>query len=201
MSVREKGLAFVVSAPSGAGKTTVLRAVMERLPGLQFSVSYTTRSPRANEREGQDYYFVSFSVFQEMVERDEFLEWAEVSGNRYGTSRSSVEGALSIGVDILLDIDTQGAESVRRKLERTVLIFIMPPSMQSLEERLMNRGMDSPEMIRRRMAGARMEIQQACRYDYILVNEDLEETIDKLRAIIIAERCRLLKKSLKNQKK
>jgi guanylate kinase len=196
MTVREKGLVFIVSAPSGAGKTTLLRAVMARLPGLQFSVSHTTRPPRANEREGEDYYFVSPSIFQEMVERDEFLEWAEVSGNRYGTARAAVEGALSSGTDVLLDVDTQGAGSVRRKLDRTVLIFILPPSMKVLEERLINRGLDSPEMIRRRMAGAKKEMQEAHWYDYVIVNEEIEETIEKLRAIIVAERCRQFKNAV-----
>src|SRR4030043_1430651 len=121
MGEQRSGLVFIISAPSGTGKTTLLRGVMERVSDLEFSVSYTTRPPRANEREGVDYCFVSPALFQEMVERDEFLEWAEVLGNRYGTARSSVENVRQKGIDVLLDIDTQGAKAVHQKIERTVL--------------------------------------------------------------------------------
>ena len=155
MNEKGNGLIFIISAPSGAGKTTLVRRVMEQLPNLHFSVSYTTRPPRANEREGEDYHFVSPSVFQEMVERDEFLEWAEVLGNRYGTARVNVETLKSKGLDLILDIDTQGAKKVIERIDHAVLIYVLPPSLRILEERLLKRGLDSPEMIRFRLANAR----------------------------------------------
>ena len=201
MSEQRSGLVFIISAPSGTGKTTLLRGVMERVSDLEFSVSYTTRPPRANEREGVDYCFVSPALFQEMVERGEFLEWAEVLGNRYGTARSSVENVRQKGIDVLLDIDTQGAKAVHQKIERTVLIYLLPPSLKALEERLVNRGLDPPEMIRQRMAGAKREMGEAHWYHYIIVNDDIEETIEKLKAIIIAERCRQLKNTVLEEKK
>jgi guanylate kinase len=190
MQGRGKGLIFIISAPSGTGKTTLVRGVMEQLPDLRFSVSYTTRSPRANEREGEDYYFVSPSVFQKMVERGEFLEWAEVLGNRYGTALASVNQLASKGMDLILDIDTQGAKKVKEKVEQTVLIYILPPSLEALRERLVKRGLDSPEMIKFRLANARRDIEEAHWYHYVIVNERIGDAVEKLKAIIIAERCR-----------
>lgn len=197
-TVRAKGegLIFIISAPSGAGKTTLLRKVMEELPGLRFSVSYTTRSPRANEREGEDYHFVSTVVFQRMVEQDEFLEWAEVLGNRYGTVRRSLDLLKSEGVDLILDIDTQGAKRVVEKIEPTILIYILPPSLESLRERLTKRGLDPPEMIAFRLANAKKDMEEAHRYDYVVVNDQIDETVQTLKAIIIAERCRKKKDAL-----
>ncbi len=198
---REEGLIFVISAPSGAGKTTLVRRVMEQIPGLHFSISYTTRSPRANEREGVDYYFVSPSHFQKMVERGEFLEWAEVLGNRYGTAFASIKSSSSKGIDLILDIDTQGAKKVKEKVDQTVLIYILPPSLEALRERLVKRGLDSPEMIRYRLANARRDIEEADWYHYLIVNDRIEDAIDKLKAIIIAERCRKLKGSILEETK
>jgi len=180
----------VISAPSGTGKTTLVKRVMEQLPNLQFSVSYTTRPPRSNEREGEDYHFVSSSKFQEMVEKDEFLEWAEVLGNRYGTARVDVKDLQSKGVDLIFDIDTQGAKKVKERIAQTVLVYILPPSMEALKERLIMRGLDSPEMIEFRLANARRDIEEVHRYHYIIVNEKVEDAVEKLKAIIIAERCR-----------
>ena len=180
----------MISAPSGTGKTTLVKRVMEQLPNLQFSVSYTTRPPRSNEREGEDYHFVSSSKFQEMVEKDEFLEWAEVLGNRYGTARVDVKDLQSKGVDLIFDIDTQGAKKVKERIAQTVLVYILPPSMEALKERLIMRGLDSPEMIEFRLANARRDIEEAHRYHYIIVNEKVEDAVEKLKAIIIAERCR-----------
>lgn len=185
-----RGLVFIISAPSGTGKTTLLRKVMEELPDLRFSVSYTTRLPRANEREGEDYHFVSPYVFQKMVERDEFLEWAEVLGNRYGTARAKVDVLKSEGMDIILDIDTQGAKKVMEKVENTVLIYILPPSLKALQDRLTKRGLDSLEMIKLRLANARKDIEEAHWYHYLVVNDRFEDAVEKLKAIIIAERCR-----------
>ncbi len=197
----ESGLVFVISAPSGAGKTTLVRRVMEQIPNLQFSISYTTRSPRANEREGVDYYFVSPSHFQKMVARGEFLEWAEVLGNQYGTAFASIKNLALKGIDLILDIDTQGAKKVMEKVDQAVLIYILPPSLEVLRERLVKRGLDSPEMIRYRLASARADIEEAHWYHYLIVNERIEDAIDKLKAIIIAERCRKLKGSILEEKK
>ncbi len=198
---KERGLVFVISAPSGTGKTTLVRGVMKQIPALRFSVSYTTRSPRANEREGEDYYFVSLSLFQKMVEKGEFLEWAEVLGNRYGTALESVNRLASKGIDIILDIDTQGAKKVMEKVDQAVLIYILPPSLNVLQERLVKRGLDSPEIIRLRLANARRDIEEAHWYHYLIVNERIEDAIEKLKAIIIAERCRRGKSSILEEKK
>jgi guanylate kinase len=195
------GLVFVISAPSGTGKTTLVRRVMAQLTGLRFSVSYTTRSPRANEREGEDYYFVSPSLFRKMTEKGEFLEWAEVLGNHYGTAVSGINRLASKGIDLILDIDTQGAKKVMEKVDQAVLIYILPPSLETLRERLVKRGLDSPEMIEFRLASARGDIEEAHWYQYVIVNERMEDAIEKLKAIIIAERCRKLKASILEEKK
>jgi len=196
-----RGLIFIISAPSGTGKTTLLRKVMEQLPGLHFSVSYTTRSPRANEREGEDYHFVSPSIFQEMVERDEFLEWAEVLGNRYGTARVNMKTLEEEGRDLLLDIDTQGAKKVIEKMDHAVLIYILPPSLKALQKRLVNRGLDSPVMIQFRLENARKDIDEAHGYHYLIVNEKIEDSVEMLKSIIIAERCRKSKNTTLEEKK
>ena len=200
MGEKGEGLIFIISAPSGAGKTTLLRRVMEELPGLRFSVSYTTRSPRANEREGEDYHFISPSIFQKMVERNEFLEWAEVLGNRYGTARENLSLLKSEGVDLILDIDTQGAKRVVEQIEPAILIYILPPSLESLQERLTKRGFDSPERIRFRLANAKRDMEEARWYHYVILNDCIEETGEKLKAIILAERCRKNKNALLEEK-
>jgi len=197
---KERGLVFVISAPSGTGKTTLVRRVMEQLPDLHFSVSYTTRYPRSNEQEGEDYYFVSSSVFQKMVERGEFLEWAKVLGNCYGTTLASVNQLASKGMDLILDIDTQGAKKVMEKMDQTILIYILPPSLEALRERLVERGLDSPEMIQLRLASARKDMEEAHWYHYLIVNEKIDDAIEKLKAIIIAERCRKVKDSVLGEK-
>ena len=200
--MREKGegLIFIISAPSGAGKTTLLKRVMEELPGLRFSVSYTTRSPRPNEREGEDYHFISPSIFQKMVEQNEFLEWAEVLGNRYGTARENLSLLKSEGVDLILDIDTQGAKRVVEQIEPAILIYVLPPSLESLQERLTKRGFDSPERIRFRLANAKRDMEEARWYHYVILNDRIEETEEKLKAIIMAERCRKNKNALLEEK-
>lgn len=185
---RGKGLVFIISAPSGTGKTTLVRRVMEEVAGLRFSVSYTTRPPRANEKEGVDYHFVSREVFHQMVEEDRFLEWAEVLGHCYGTERIDVETLQSNGVDLILDIDTQGAKRARERLEHAILIFLLPPSIKTLQERLQNRGLDSEETIQFRLAHAKRDIEEAHWYHHIIVNERIEEAVEQLKAIIIAER-------------
>jgi len=183
-------LVFVISAPSGTGKTTLVKRVLEELPNLQFSVSYTTRLPRSNEHDGEDYHFVSPVVFQKMVERGDFLEWAEVLGNRYGTAKVDVNSLASRGVDLILDIDTQGAKKVKVKVDQAVLIYILPPSMKVLRDRIVNRGLDSLEMIEFRLSSARKDIEEAHRYQYVILNEEVENAVEKLKAIIVAERCR-----------
>ncbi len=195
-----RGLIFVVSAPSGTGKTTLVREILKRVSGLRFSVSFTTRTPRANEQEGIDYHFVSPSVFQKMVDRGEFLEWAEVLGNRYGTAQVDGDALRSEGVDLILDIDTQGAKSVLEAHSDAVLIFILPPSPEVLEERLVRRGLDSAERIRFRLANAYREVSESHRYHYIILNGSMKQAVEELKAIILAERCRALKPSVLKEK-
>jgi len=190
MAEKGGGLIFIISAPSGAGKTTLLRRVLEELPGLRYSVSCTTRRPRANEREGEDYHFVSPSIFQKMVDKDEFLEWAEVLGNRYGTPQENMEALKSEKVDLILDIDTQGTKKAIEKVDHPVLIYILPPSLEALKERLVKRGLDSPEMIEFRLANAKKDMEEAQWYHYVMVNDKLEETLETLKAIVMAERCK-----------
>jgi guanylate kinase len=183
-----RGLIFIISAPSGTGKTTLVRRVMEALPCLRFSVSYTTRPPRVNEQEGVDYHFIPPDVFMEMIEKDQFLEWAEVLGHYYGTARVDLKALETEGVDLILDIDTQGAKKVKEKLDHAVLIFLLPPSLDDFKERLMGRGLDSLESIQFRLAHAKRDIEEAHWYHHIIVNEKVEEAVEKLKAIIIAER-------------
>lgn len=201
MRKKHGGLIFIISAPSGAGKTTLVKEVMKELPGLKFSVSYTTRLPRANERDGEDYHFISPYAFQKMVEREEFVEWAEVLGNHYGTARINVNFLESEGVDLILDIDTQGAKDVIKKVDRAVLIYILPPSLKSLRERLEGRGLDSREMIKLRLDNAKKDIEEAHWYHYVIVNERIEDSVEKLKAIIVAERCRKDKDSILEERK
>jgi guanylate kinase len=185
-----RGLVFVISAPSGTGKTTLVKEVIQQLPGLQFSVSFTTRLPRPNEREGEDYHFVSHAVFQRMVEKNEFLEWAEVLGNRYGTPRPDLKKLESEGIDLILDVDTQGAKKAMKEIDQPILIYLLPPSLKVLRERLLNRGVDSLEMVKFRLSNARKDIEEAYWYHYVIVNDRIGDAIEKLKSIIISERCR-----------
>jgi guanylate kinase len=185
-----RGLVFVISAPSGTGKTTLVKEVIQQLPGLQFSVSFTTRLPRPNEREGEDYHFVSHAVFQRMVEKNEFLEWAEVLGNRYGTPRPDLKKLESEGIDLILDVDTQGAKKAMKEIDQPILIYLLPPSLKVLRERLLNRGVDSLEMVKFRLSNARKDIEEAYWYHYVVVNDRIGDAIEKLKSIIISERCR-----------
>ena len=182
------GTLFVVSAPSCAGKSTILHQVLEEIPAVAFSVSHTTRSPRAGEAHGRDYFFVSQQEFAAMRRGGAFLEAAEVHGNWYGTSRGAVEEMLGRGVDVLLDIDVQGALQVRASGLAAVFIFIVPPSLTELERRLRGRGTDSDEVIRRRLANARQELRAASRYDHIVVNDELNQAVRMVEAVILARR-------------
>ncbi|HSQ78159.1 MAG TPA: guanylate kinase [Nitrospirota bacterium] len=188
---KRDGLLFVVSAPSGAGKTTLCRAVTDSLENLRHSISYTTRKPRAGEIDGRDYYFVAADRFRDMIQAGDFAEWAEVHSNFYGTSRRVLDGMRGEGIDVILDIDTQGARQIKTKYEEpAVFIFIMPPSFEILEERLRNRKSDREDEIRKRMQRAREEIRDYSMYDYVLVNRDFERALIELRSIITAERRR-----------
>jgi guanylate kinase len=186
----ERGTLIVVSAPSGAGKSSLAERVLKRVEGLRFSISYTTRQPRGSEQDAVDYYFVSEDQFSAMRERDEFLECAEVHGFLYGTHEAFVENLLSQGLDVILDIDVQGAEQVRRRVPEAILIFIMPPSSEVLEARLRARNLNSPVDTDRRLRNAAIEVQLYERFDYVVLNEDLDRALAQLEAIIIAERCR-----------
>jgi len=180
----------VISAPSGSGKTTLVRKLIASFSDLRFSVSYTTRAPRGAERDGVDYHFVTRGEFQEKIRSEEFLEWAEVHGNLYGTSKPETERIRAEGQDILLDVDVQGADQVRKAEPEAVTMFVMPPSFEVLEERLRGRKQDSPEVIEGRLAGARREIDRYRDYHYVLVNDGIEETAELLKAIVLAERAR-----------
>lgn len=185
------GRLFVISAPSGTGKTTILRQLMRRIAGLVFSVSHTTRAPRPGERDGVEYHFVSHDEFLRMRDKAMFLEWAKVHDNYYGTSRQGIIDQLENGLDIILDIDVQGAEIIRRTSGLAAShIFISPPGLRELEKRLRSRGTESEESIETRLKNARIEMQSAVVYDYIVVNDVLEEAVELLVAIIFAERSR-----------
>lgn len=188
--IRRRGTLFVVSAPSGAGKTTLCREARLRLPDLAYSISYTTRPPRPGEIDGTDFCFVTEAEFARLRERGEFAEWASVHGNLYGTRARVLESALASGRDVLLDIDTQGAAQLRRRYPEAVLIFIVAPSMAELEQRLRERRSDPESEIARRLGRAREEIAMWRQYDYLVVNRDLKEAADQLTAIIAAERLR-----------
>ena len=187
---RSQGLLFVVSAPSGAGKTSLCRAVTDAVENLTHSVSYTTRKPRPGEIDGRDYFFVSQKRFQEMLQAGDFAESAEVHANLYGTSRRVLDDMVSKGIDVILDIDTQGAKQIKKKFESAVFIFILPPSLDILEERLRNRKSDLEEEIKRRMTRAREEIKDYGMYDYLIINRDFDRALAELHSIIVAERCR-----------
>ncbi len=185
----ERGDLFVISAPSGTGKSTLCHRLMEETPNVGFSVSHTTRPPRRGEVDGVDYYFISEEEFMNMVDQGGFLEWAKVHDNLYGTSRASVMSMIEAGQDVLLDIDVQGAMQVRKAIPEAILIFILPPSLEILEQRLRNRGTDSEETIRLRLKNARSEMATAHRYDYIIVNDDLIRAVGDLQSIVLARRC------------
>ena len=186
----ERGKLLVISGPSGAGKSTVVFSAIEGRQDICFSTSVTTRAPRPGEVDGREYFFVDFERFREMVEKDELLEHAEYVANRYGTPRSYVEKRLSEGMNVLLDIEVQGARQVRRRMPEAVLIFIAPPSMEELERRLRGRATDSESAIEGRLIRARQEYQEADFYDYLIINDDVEKAAAKLNAIIEAEHCR-----------
>jgi len=179
---------YIISAPSGSGKSTLVNSVRKIIPGLDFSISYTTRKPRGDEQNGREYFFVRRDEFEQMVRNDEFLEHAEVFGNCYGTARRFLREAEQRGHDLLLDIDVQGAEQIKRKIPDAVSIFILPPNRQELEARLRHRSLDTENVIQTRLVTATREIENYAKYDYILVNDRLEDSIEALKSILLAER-------------
>jgi guanylate kinase len=184
------GILYIISAPSGTGKTEVTKRLLSLFPKLARSISYTTRPPRGDERDGIDYTFINKETFSEMQHRGAFAEWAEVHGNSYGTGRSQIDTALSLGNDIVFDIDYQGARQLRVAYPGAVAIMLLPPSMGVLEQRLRGRGTDSEETIRLRMSNARGEVAQYQIFDYLVVNDDLDEAVRKISAIFAAQKCR-----------
>lgn len=182
---------FIISAPSGAGKTSLIKALLRTNISLSLSISHTTRPPRPNEINGQDYFFVSRDIFKQMLVQGEFLESAEVYGNLYGTSQHWVKETMASGQDVLMEIDCQGAQQVRQVFPQATSIFILPPSLASLEARLKQRGQDDPAVIARRLKAARQEVNQLCKFDYIVINNELEEALKDICCIIRAERLRI----------
>ena len=182
---------YIISAPSGSGKSTLVNKVREIVPGLKFSISYTTREARGGEQNGREYFFVCRTDFEEMIRKDDFLEHAEVFGNYYGTARKFLREAEREEKDLLLDIDVQGASQIKQKIPSAVSIFILPPNRQELEKRLRTRSLDAEPVIQRRLVTASREIENYGKYDYILVNDRLEESVDALKSILLAERLKL----------
>lgn len=187
---KNEGILFIVSGASGTGKSTLCRAMLRVFPDLRFSVSYTTRPLRPGDREGRDYFFVAPEQFRTMIERGEFVEWAEVYGHRYGTSRRVLEVARGRGQDLILDIDGQGARQLRDQNIPGAFVFLLPPSLEELKRRLMNRKTEGKESLEERLKKAQAEIADSRWYDYLIINDDLRAAKARLKAIILAEHCR-----------
>jgi guanylate kinase len=185
------GKLYVVAAPSGAGKTTLVRLLLDNEPGVHLSISYTTRAPRPGEADGREYHFVDVATFRAMMVRGDFLEWAEVHGNFYGTSKVWIGDQLAAGHDVLLEIDWQGAQQVRAVFPEAIGVFILPPSMEELTRRLTGRGTDSAEVIERRLAAAQAEMRHVGEFDYVIINDGLEQALEDLRAVVRASRLEL----------
>ena len=186
----DPGALLVISGPSGTGKSTLCRAAMNRFDNMEFSVSFTTRPARVGEAHGRDYYFVDVATFDAMIEGGRFAEYAVVHDNKYGTSIDAIQSRIDLGINVILDIDSQGARQIKERYHNAVFIFFVPPSMEVLEQRLRGRGTDSPQVIEKRLKNALSEIQQCSWYDYIVVNDEFNAALDKFCAIILAEKCR-----------
>lgn len=187
------GTLIIITAPSGAGKTTLVSALLERDPKVRLSISYTTRAPRPGEQDGREYHFVDLPTFRSLRDRGEFLEWAEVHGNYYATSKVWIREQTAAGHDIVLEIDWQGAQQVRKTFTDSVGVFVLPPSFEALEARLRGRGTDSDEVIARRLLGARSEMRHVSEFDYVILNNELSDAIDDLAAVVRASRLRYRK--------
>ena len=194
------GNLFIISAPSGAGKSTLINALLKQHADMQLSVSHTTRSPRPGESNGVQYHFTDVPTFKQLIAQDQFIEWAEVFGNYYGTSKAALADKLAQGIDVFLDIDWQGARQIKQQLPFVTSIFILPPSVAALEQRLNQRGQDSAEVIAGRMAKARDEISHADEYDYWVVNDDLELALQQFSGIIQTQRLKQQKQAIRQQK-
>ena len=189
---KKTGTLIVLSGPSGAGKGTICNELLKQVDTLSLSISMTTRSPRGNEVDGKDYYFVTKEQFEEDIKKDNFLEYAKVHGdNYYGTPKRKVEESLASGKDIILEIDIQGALEVKEKMEESIFIFIMPPSMRELKDRLIKRNTESKDKIIERFKNAYKEINEVTKYNYIVINDEIQNAVDKVKAIILAEKCRV----------
>jgi guanylate kinase len=193
------GNLFIISAPSGAGKTSLVHALLEINPQIDLSISYTTRQPRSGEQDGRDYHFVSREVFLAMTGRGEFLESAEVYGNFYGTSQTWISKETEKGRDILLEIDWQGAAQVRRLFPESISVFILPPSIEVLEQRLRGRGKDNHEVIARRMAAVREDVAHVAEFDYVIINDNLNEALRELNAVVLSTRVRRAAQIIRHQ--
>lgn len=191
--MQRKTTVFIISAPSGSGKSTLVSHILKEVPNLRFSISHTTRAPRGQEREGESYHFIARTDFESRAGRDEFLEYAEVFGNYYGTHRSELERAQAEGKDLVLDIDVQGARQLQKKIPDAVRIFILAPSREILEGRLRARSEDSEAVIERRLREAAEEIRNYREYDYVLINRDVRDSVDALASIVRAERVRRIR--------
>lgn len=189
--MKKSGILIVISGPSATGKGTVCKSLMEMNPNLEYSTSVTTREPRKGEKEGINYFFRTPEEFQQMIRQDELLEWAEVYGNFYGTPRSHVQAYLESGKDIVLEIDTQGALQVKSRFPQGVFIFLMPPSLEELACRIQKRGSETPEAMERRLKSARLEIGSAFQYNYLVVNDDVDQAVFQIQQILAAEKCRM----------
>jgi guanylate kinase len=184
------GSIFVVSGPSGAGKSTIIRHVRETVSALAYSISHTSRNPRGAEVNGVDYHFVSRKTFARMIEKGEFVEWAEVYTDHYGTAVSSLEGPTSQGLDVIMDVDVRGAANIKTCFKESLLVYVLPPSLEELARRLKSRGTDSDEAVRARLERAAGEIRNCLWYDYLIFNEELMHAVEEMKSLIIAERCR-----------
>ncbi len=195
----DRGTFIVVSAPSGAGKSSICRRLLQAHPEIRFSVSCTTRSPRPGEIDGQDYFFLSPEEFQKRIEQGDFAEWEENFGNLYGTSMQAMKESLAAGATILLDIEPRGAKKIKKKFRGGVFVFILPPSQEELLKRLEGRGHEPPDVIQARYAEAERELQEIFWYDYVIFNDDLETAVNQLISIYIAQKCKIsnLKKKIK----
>lgn len=184
-----KGRIFVISGPSGAGKSTLIKGVREGVNNIGYSISHTTRNPRAGEQDGVDYFFVDRTAFKKMIYNNSFVEWAEVYNDYYGTSYGALEENLNAGLDIILDIDIQGAKNIKEKMDDCLLIFVLPPSREILEKRLRDRGTDNADEIEKRIGQVKEELKNCRWYDYLIINDDLEKATRSLESIILADRC------------
>ena len=184
------GQLFIISGPSGGGKSTIIRALKERIGPLGYSISHTSRKPREHEKDGRDYFFVTRKHFLDMIEREAFVEWAEVYHDFYGTSYESIHKQSAAGLDVLLDLDSQGARNIKTHFENCTLIYVLPPSLDILENRLRRRRSDEEGAIRERMGKAAAEVYNCLWYDYVVINDELEKAVQDVKSIIVAERCR-----------